>query len=82
MRSGNSTRGWSANMVCSHCLPSTQALQTINVDGHCPRCGTDYRAFTHPTVHAYNTRTQKLIPTGAAYRDRLVAARLALRSHL
>lgn len=32
------------------------------------------------TAHTvYNTNTRKLIPTGAAHRDRLVAARLNLR---
>jgi hypothetical protein len=67
-------------VICSICLPHTQALQVINVDGHCPRCGADYRAFLR---HGdYNTRTQKLIPTGDAHRDRLVKARLALRSEL
>jgi len=67
-------------MICSICLPHTQALQVINIDGHCPRCGTDYRAYMR---HGdYNTRTQKLIPNGQAHRDRLVSERLKLRSAL
>lgn len=79
-------------MTCSLCLTSTPALQTIGVDGHCPRCRTDYRAWLHRrgpvsgydvTVNSrdYNANTRKLISTGAAHTDKLVAARLALRSN-
>ena len=39
--------------------------------------GTD--PYREPPVRDYNTRTQKLRPTGDASRDRLVAAKLQLR---
>lgn len=74
-------------MHCGNCLAETAELQELDAAGVCPRCATDYRAWRHGTRvyhpdphHAYNTRTRKLVPTGAAYRDRLVAARLSLRS--
>lgn len=72
-------------MTCAHCIAFTPELQTIDLTGHCPRCGRDYTPWTHsPRVATaqmvYNTRTRKLISNGNAYRDRLVAARLALRS--
>lgn len=74
-------------MVCSLCLDTTSALQTIGANGRCPRCGTDYSAFVHissaPALETpYNLRTRKLMVRGDAYRDRLVAARLSLRSNL
>lgn len=88
-------------MICAFCIAQTSALQTVDRDGYCPRCGTDYRPWRHtrtvpallPDVRVsgydvttktrdYNARTSRLVPTGAAYKDRLIAARLALRSSL
>lgn len=82
-------------MTCSICLTRTPELQVIDHDGYCPRCGTDYRPWRHtrtvpallpdllsPAQRTYNARTSKLVSNGAGYRDRLVAARLALRSNL
>lgn len=73
-------------MTCSVCLPDTPELQTLDAHLVCPRCGTDYSAFrvTLPMlteVQRYNVNSRKMIPTGDAYRDRLVAARLSLRSN-
>lgn len=71
-------------MTCSVCLSTTPELQEV-IHGVCPRCGTNYAAFIHAPLTTkqvqYNTRTRKLIATGDAYRDRLVAARLSLRSN-
>lgn len=73
-------------MTCSVCLESTPELQELNAHLVCPRCGTDYSAFrvTLPAltdVQRYNLNSRKMRPTGDAYRDRLVAARLSLRSN-
>lgn len=73
-------------MTCSVCLPDTPELQTLDAHLVCPRCGTDYSAFrvTLPAlteVQRYNLNTRKMIPNGQAQRDRLLRARLALRSN-
>lgn len=73
-------------MTCSICLTTTPELQTIDASGHCPRCGTNYGAWVHsvrltsPQL-AYNERTRKLVSNGAAHRDKLVAARINVRSN-
>lgn len=75
-------------MNCGECLASSVELVELGADMVCPRCQTDYTAWrrTLPTLApdphaAYNARTRKLIPKGDAYRDRLVSARLSLRSN-
>lgn len=73
-------------MTCGLCIADTPELQELNAHLVCPRCGTDYSAFrvTLPTLTSaqrYNLNSRKMIPTGDAYRDRLVAARLSLRSN-
>lgn len=73
-------------MTCSICLESTPELQELNAHLVCPRCSTDYSAFrvTLPAltdVQRYNLNSRKMIPNGQAQRDRLLRARLALRSN-
>lgn len=72
-------------MNCGNCLVSSVELIELGADMRCPRCSADYRDYRRslPTLtpqQRYNANTRKLRPTGAAQRDRLVAARLALRS--
>lgn len=73
-------------MTCSVCLSTTPELQEIGTSGRCPRCGTDYSRWAHvnsltPMQQLYNSRTSRLVVKGDAFRDRLLAARLSLRSN-